>query len=178
MPPGSMHGWRSMGNDSLNPVRLWVEYEEARPAYMYDKARALMSKTHRVLSIGLLPEAYGPRRRFLVPALMQFGQVGLFFDDRATIDCELEQLFRQIRKDPHRAVYVAESDLYAPWPAFMIFRGKYCTALTLPYVTYEKDEAMAPVVWAGGRMNVGTVSGVRVAEGAACGTSIGVPTNM
>lgn len=149
-------------NDVLNPIRIFVEYSEVDTYGMFDRVRALMARTHRVLSAGFLPESLGPYRRLLTPALSGWGHLALFFDERATIEGDVDELYRQARKDPHRAVYVPEQEAHSPWPSLMLFRAKYCTNLTPMFLQQATPEQLAPAAWAGGPQNVGTLTGIRV----------------
>ena len=149
-------------NDVLNPIRVFVEHRETATYLMYDRVLALMERTHRVFSICPLPESLGPHRRLLAPAMTGWGQVPLFFDERATIECDVDDLFRQARKDPHRAVYVPEQEVNSSWPSLMLFRSKYCTNLTPMFLQHATKEQLAPASWAGGPQNVGTLQGIRV----------------
>lgn len=149
-------------NDVLNPIRVFIEYREADPYGMFDRVRDLMTRTHRVLSVALLYEALGPARRLLAPAMNGWGHLVLFFDERATIEGNVDDLYRQARKDPHRAVYVPEQEVASPWPSLMLFRAKYCTNLTLMFLQRATPEQLAPAAWAGGPQNVGTLTGIRV----------------
>lgn len=149
-------------NDVLNPIRVFVEYRESDPYGMFDRVRALMGKTHRVFTVCFLPETLGPHRRLLAPAMTGWGQVPLFFDERATIECDVDDLYRQARKDPHRAVYVPEQEAGSANPSLMLFRSKYCTNLTPMFLQMAKPEQLHPAVWSGGPQNVGTLTGIHV----------------
>lgn len=148
--------------DFLNPLRVYVEFTAEDPHRMFDKIVGLMTRTHRVLSVGFLPDSFGPRRRLFVPALQGFGHLALFFDERAVIECGLADLLDQAKDDPHRAVYVPEQEASSPWPSLLLFRTKYCEQLTPAWIPYAQAEQLAPVYWAGGSQNVGTLKGIRV----------------
>lgn len=149
-------------NDVLNPIRVYVEEGPNETYSMVDHLRDLASRTHRVLSVCFLPERLGPARRLLAPAMNGWGHLALFLERRATIEGDVDDLFRQARKDPHRAVYVPEQEVASPWPSLMLFRAKYCTNLTPMFLQRATPEQLAPAAWAGGPQNVGTLTGIRV----------------
>jgi hypothetical protein len=150
--------------DILNPIKLFVEHWRQYQDAAITLADVMALPTHRVIMLGLLREELGPYRRLLVPALSGWGHLPMFMDHRATITCDLNDLFRQAKQDPHRAVYVPEQEMDSPWPSFMLFRAKYCERLTPMYLQRATPDDVAPKVWAGGAQNVGTLTGIRVSE--------------
>lgn len=89
--------------------------------------------------------------RFLVPYLSDYGGLSLFMDCDMLCRGDVYELVDYARKDPITCVYCAKHD-YTPrraskfeghaqtkyekknWSSLMLFRNKYCTALTPEYV--------------------------------------------
>lgn len=97
------------------------------------------------------------RGRFMIPCIMQYGNTALFLDESYSGNGNITGLFRQHRKQEICAVYVPDGQQGSPFPSAMLFWNKYCETLTPSYVYSASVEQLAPVVWAGGAQNVGTL---------------------
>lgn len=113
--------------------------------------------------------------RFLVPYLSGYGGLSLFLDCDMVCCGDIYQLVKLARKDRFRAVYCVQHPDYVPstklkflhqvqtsyprknWSSVMLFRNKYCTALTPAYVNTATGKDLHRMVWAGADDNIGVL---------------------
>ncbi len=102
--------------------------------------------------------------RFLVPALCGYGGWAIYLDCDMLVQCDIYELLALARKDRHRAVWCVQHD-YVPkdavkfeghlqtvyprknWSSLMVFRNKFCEALTPAYVNQASGADLHQFKW-------------------------------
>jgi hypothetical protein len=138
--------------DVLRPLRVFLETGDDME-HLY-QAHALTQKSNRLLSFTFVTPELG---RYTVPALCGYGDVALWVSNDYFITMDVSQFWKQIKVQDLCCVYVPKDEKDKPFPSMMLFRNKYCERLTPAYVFNATAEQLAPVVWAGGPQNVGTL---------------------
>jgi hypothetical protein len=93
------------------------------------------------------------RSPYLVPYYTDYGNVALYIDEHVRVDFDVYDLVAQAQKDKFRAVYLLDGK-----QDVMLFRNKYCGALTKEYVESAPIEELRSLKWAGAKENIGMLT--------------------
>jgi hypothetical protein len=138
--------------DVLKPLRVFIETGERKEHL--EQTEHLIGNSSRLLCFTFVTPKLG---RYTVPALCGYGDVALWVSTTSRFMFDVSQFWKQIKTQDLCCVYVPKDEKDNPCPSMMLFRNKYCERLTPSYVFNATPEQLAPVVWAGGPQNVGTL---------------------
>ena len=138
--------------DVLKPLRVFIETDEH--GKHFTQTHTIIDKSSRLLCFTYVTPKLG---RYTVPALCGYGDVALWISNDVPIKVDVVQFWKQIKTQDLCCVYVPVKEKDSLVPSMMLFRNKYCERLTPEYVFNASPDQLAPVVWAGGPQNVGTL---------------------
>lgn len=146
-----------LGFDSREPIAYHVAaHSIIRRSSMSVAIRPLVQSQLRAMGLytrerGNLESTEFSMSRFLVPYLMNYKGYALFMDCDMLVLTDIAELWKEVKANPGKAVYVCQHD-YTPresvkmdgqqqttyprknWSSFMLFDCERCTSLTPEYV--------------------------------------------
>lgn len=151
-------------------LKVFLSYDPAQPSQTWTLAQAVAQHASRPVAIIpvveaqlrgqklFLREGHPDLLRFLIPHLCEYGDYALFLDRTLTCQGDVYDLIDHARKDDLRAVWCPQQKGQGrtDWSTALLFRNKFCEALTPTVVNLTAPIDLHLLKWAGVDINIGT----------------------